>query len=163
MIWASQKEYFFYWNWYNMVYYYWNNVVGSKQSSLSDFSVFVHHFFLTLLFLSTQLAWSQYWAIMIPIIGSVLVAGRLPICCTKMIPYGCRYEAMASQYWPNISRQDIANANIASGNPVLSQCGLTRERQRQFLWWETNFGPTYSCCLGYDQKNQCNNALLGVW
>ena len=39
---------------------------------------------------------------------------------------------MASQYWPNISRQDIANANFGNGNPILSQCGLTREHQRQY-------------------------------
>ena len=66
---------------------------------------------------------------------------------------GCRYEVnvkvpMASQYRPNISRQDIDNANIANGNPILSQCGLTRERQHQYRQWETNVGPTYSCCLG---------------
>ena len=45
---------------------------------------------------------------------------------------GCRYEA---------------NANVANGNPILSQCGLTRECQRQFRQWETNVGLIYSCCL----------------
>ena len=54
---------------------------------------------------------------------------------------------MASQYWPNISWQDIANANIANGNLILSQCGLTRERQCQYRQWKTNVGPIYSCCL----------------
>ena len=48
---------------------------------------------------------------------------------------GCRYEA---------------NSNIANGNPILSSCGLTRERQRQYRQWETNVGPIYSCCLGCD-------------
>ena len=34
-------------------------------------------------------------------------------------------------------------------NPILSQCSLTRERQRQYRQWETNVGPIHSCCLGY--------------
>ena len=55
---------------------------------------------------------------------------------------------MASQYWPNFSRQDIASVNIANGKPLLSQCGLTRERQRKYRQWETNFGLIYSRCLG---------------
>ena len=50
---------------------------------------------------------------------------------------------MASQYRPNISQQDIANANIANGNPILSQCGLIRERQRQYRQQETNVGPIW--------------------
>ena len=32
---------------------------------------------------------------------------------------------MASQYWNNIFQQDIANANIANGNPILSKYGMT--------------------------------------
>ena len=45
---------------------------------------------------------------------------------------------MASQYRPNISLQDIANTNIADGKSLLSQCGLTRERQRQYLQWDSH-------------------------
>ena len=33
----------------------------------------------------------------------------------------------ASQYRPNISRQDIANANIDNENPMLTQCGLNAD------------------------------------
>ena len=52
---------------------------------------------------------------------------------------------MLHQYYTIIGCQYEAIANIANGNPILSQCGLTRERQRQ---WETNAGPKYLCCLG---------------
>ena len=48
---------------------------------------------------------------------------------------------MTTQFWPNSSRQDFANANIADGNPIFSQCGLTRERQHQYRQWETNIRP----------------------
>ena len=136
---------YFYLNWYNVIYCYWNNVFGS---SLNDFSIFIYRFvcFLTLLFLSKQIVLSQYWASIIPTISSILVAGRLPICCINIILLlgvdvkPMSQVPMASQYRPNISRQDIANANIANGNPILSQFGLTRERRRQ---WETSVGPIY--------------------
>ena len=55
---------------------------------------------------------------------------------------------MLQQYYTIIGCRYEANANIASGNPILNQCGLTRERQRQYRRWETNVGPIYSCCLG---------------
>ena len=79
------------------------NVSGSKQYSLRDSGVLVGPIsfccFLTLLSLSKQLVLSQYWANIIPIIGSILVTGRLPICCTN-IGYtiiGCRYIGLWSQ------------------------------------------------------------------
>ena len=55
---------------------------------------------------------------------------------------------MLHQYYTIIGCRYEANANIANGNPILSQCGLTRERQRQYRQWETSVGPIYSCCLG---------------
>ena len=61
---------------------------------------------------------------------------------------------MGSQYWPNISRQDIANANITNENPILSQCDLTRELQRQYRQWETK--AQYLCCLDYMQVFHCS-------
>ena len=88
----------------------------------------------------------------------ILVACRLPICCTNLLYHywvaiwgqchKCQWQANVGPY---ISQQDIANANIANGNPKLIQCGLTRERQRQYRQWETNVGPIYSCCLGWGQ------------
>ena len=113
-----------------MVNYYWNNVFGSKQSSLSDFSVLIY----VILLLShpavfKQLILSQYWPNIIPIIGSILVAGRLPIhvCCTNIIPLlGADMKPMPilpmeTQYWANVAWQDNANFNIANGKPTLGQ------------------------------------------
>ena len=64
------------------------------------------------------------------IIDSILVAGRLLICCTNIIGL-------------LLLGADEANANIANGNPILNKCGLTRERQRQYHPWETNVGPIF--------------------
>ena len=89
--------------------------------------------FLTLLFLSKQLVLSQYWANIIPIIDSILYIGLWSIANMLHQYYtiiGCRYEA---------------NANVVNGNPILSHCGLTRERQHQYRQWETNVGPIFSC------------------
>ena len=71
-------------------------------------------------------------------------------------PNNCLYICLWSianmlhQYYTIIGCQYEANANIANGNPILSQCGLTREHQcqHQYRQWETNVGPIYSCCLG---------------
>ena len=67
---------------------------------------------------------------------------------------------MASQYRPNISRQDIDNANIANGNLILSQCDLTRERQRQYRKWEFNVGLIFSYCLGNARHTSLYNQRL---
>ena len=94
---------------------------------MRDLRVFVYRVvvFLTLLFLSKQLVLSQKWNNITPITGSVLIAGRLPICCNNIIPLlGADKKPMsqvpiANDYWPNISRQDIANVNNANENPTL--------------------------------------------
>ena len=54
---------------------------------------------------------------------------------------------MLRQYYTIIRCRYEANANVANGNLILSQCGLTRECQCQFRQWETNVGLIYSCCL----------------
>ena len=56
---------------------------------------------------------------------------------------------MLHQYYNIIGCRYEANANIANGNPMLSQCGLTSEHKLQYRQWETNIGPISSCCLGY--------------
>ena len=56
-------------------------------------------------------------------IGIILVAGRLSICCqllgTDMKPM--LQVPMASQYWSNISQQSIAN-----GNPIIEPMWLNK-------------------------------------
>ena len=109
---------------------------GSKQSSLNDFSVLVYHFvvFLPCYFEANNQfkpTLNQHNPNNGLFIGHWSIANILHQYYTII---GCRYEA---------------NTNIANGNPILSQCGLTRKRQRQYRQRETNFGPIYSCCLGY--------------
>ena len=140
------KKYIFYWKRYNMVNYYWNNLFGSKQSSLSDFNVLVYHPVVFKQIISLKLILSQHNPKNWLYIGRWSIANMLHQYFTNI---GRPYETnVTSAQWqanisrPNISRLDIANANIANGNSILSQFGLTRERQRQ---WETNVGPIYSC------------------
>ena len=119
-----------------MVYYYWHDRFGSKQSSLSNFSVLVYH---SVVF---SPCYFKQTINLKPILNQHDPNNWLYISRWLIVN-------MLRQYYTIIRCRYEANANIVNGNPILSQYGLTRERQRQFCQWENlHVGLIYLCCLG---------------